>query len=519
MSKELIVNVTHDEISIALLEDKQLVELNKEKQDFRYSVGDIYLGRVKKILPGLNAAFVDIGHERGAFLHYQDLGRQFKTFDLYLNYLINRKGRAPFFQKFRGKPDIKKEGKITEVIKEGKNILVQIAKEPISNKGPRLSAEVFLPGRNMVVIPFSDKISVSKKIDSTEERNRLKQLIKSIKPNNYGVIVRTAATGKKVAVLDNELSQIVEKWESALMQLKQKEIKPPMLVQSELARTSTIIRDMLTGSFNNIYVDDTTVYQDIKEYITEIAPEKKKIIKHYTGKAPIFENFGINKQIKVLFGRLVPFQNGAYLIIEHTEALHSIDVNSGAKSVPKNDQETNALDVNLAAADEIARQLRLRDMGGIIVIDFIDMHNEENRKKVYNKMKECMSKDRTKHNIIPLTKIGLMQITRQRVRPEMNIKTVEKCPTCKGSGEIIPSILFIDEIEKELKQILDNHKTLKKVTLQVHPYIAAYLKKGFPSIRRKWKRQYKCNIKVIPVFSYHIFDHKFLDNNEQELVP
>jgi ribonuclease G len=514
VSKELIINVTHDEIKIALLEDKQLVELNKEKHHSKFSVGDIYLARVKKVLPGLNAAFIDVGHEKDAFLHYNDLGPQFKTFCKYLEYVLYKKGKKPSFQQFRGKPDINKRGKITSVLKEGQPILVQIVKEPISNKGPRLNSEIFIAGRNTVLIPFSDKISVSKRVGTDEEKNRLKQLIKSIKPNNYGIIVRTAAQEKKVAVLDSELKQLVEKWENALINLAGKE--PPKLVLGELARTSAIIRDMLTGSFNNIYINDATVYQEIKEYISEIAPDKKKIVKQYTHKSPIFDHFSINKQIKSLFGRIVPFKNGSYLIIEHTEALHSIDVNSGTRNIPEKDQETNAVEVNIAAAQEIARQLRLRDMGGIIVIDFIDMQSIEHKKLLYNKMREFMERDSTKHNIIPLTKIGLMQITRQRVRPEMNIKTVEKCPVCKGAGEIKPSILFTDELENEIKTYLEDNPEKKKITLKVHPFLYAYLTKGWNSIRKKWSRQYHCKIKPEAVSSFHFLEHKIVDDKNAD---
>lgn len=516
MSKELVTNVTHDEVTIALLEDKNLVELSQEKRSTKFSVGDIYLARVKKVVPNLNAAFVDVGHEKDAFLHYQDLGPQFRTFNKFLEYILQKKGKNPYFQKFRGKTDIDKDGKITNVLKQNQQILVQISKEPISNKGPRLSAEIFLPGRNLVLIPFADKISVSKKLDTEEERNRLRQLIKSIKPNNYGVIVRTAAQGKKVAELDNEITQLTQKWESALANIQH--VTPPHLVLGELQRTSAIIRDMLSGSFNNIYVDDETVYQQIKEYVDEIASDKKKLLKHYTGKTPIFDHFGINKQIKSLFGRTVSIKNGGYLIIEHTEALHVIDVNSGTKSTPQQDQETTALEVNLAAAEEIARQLRLRDMGGIIVVDFIDMQNAENKKQVLNKVKECMANDRTKHNILPLTKIGLMQITRQRVRPEMNIKTVEKCPTCRGGGEIKPSILFIDELEEEIKNIRNHNPSLKHIILYVHPFIEAYLKKGILSIRRKWRHKHKIRIKVRAVTAYHFLDHTITDKNGNKIT-
>ena len=514
-TKDLVINAASSEIAIALLENKQLVELNKEKSNLQFTVGDIYLGKVKKIMPGLNAVFVDIGYEKDAFLHYLDLGAQFKSLDKYTHLALQKKGRLPAFNKFRPEPEIDKDGKIADVLRPGKSIVVQIAKEPISTKGPRLGSEISLAGRNLVLMPFSDKVSISQKIESVEEKNRLKTLLQSIKPHNYGVIIRTVAEGKKVAVLDAELRSLANKWESAMNQLKGS--TPPKLIISELNRTSAILRDILNVSFNSIHVNDKSLQQEIKDYIVTIAPEKQKIVKYYEGEADIFDHFGINKQIKNLFGRTVSFKNGAYLIIEHTEALHVIDVNSGTRSKSGNDQETNALEVNLAAAEEIARQLRLRDMGGIIVVDFIDMQTPENKQMLFEKMKEVMSADRTKHNILPLTRFGLMQITRQRVRPEMNIETIEKCPSCKGTGEISPTILFTDELENTIRFAIREYK-LSKITAKVHPYVAAYLEKGFRSIRKQWSSKYKCTIKVMEVPSYNLLEFHLFDKFGDEII-
>ena len=514
MNTELIIDVRSSEVAIALLEDKQLVELNKEKSNIQFSVGDIYLGKVKKIMPGLNAAFIDVGYEKDAFLHYLDLGPQFRSFNKFLQVAQTKKGKTVPLPKFKLEPEIDKDGKISNVLTSGQTVLVQIAKEPISTKGPRLSAEISIAGRNIVLLPFSDKVSISQKITSTEERKRLKRLLESIIPKNFGVIVRTAAEGKKVAILDAELRSLIKKWEMAYEKLKNSQ--PPSLIVSELKRTSAIIRDMLNVSFNSIYVNDDSIYNDIKEYISTIAPEKEKIVKLYSGKVPIFENFGIEKQIKGLFGKTVSFKSGAYLIIEHTEALHVIDVNSGNRSKAGNDQETNALEVNLAAAEEVTRQLRLRDMGGIIVVDFIDMHLNDNRQMLFDRMKELMSKDRTKHNILPLSKFGLMQITRQRVRPEMHIETLEKCPTCKGSGEIKPAILLDEEIENRLAFIV-NDKDVKKLILKTHPFVAAYLTKGIFSKRYKWSKRYKCSLRVVPISSFSFLEYHFLDQNENKI--
>jgi len=514
VSNELIIDVTPKEIVIALLENKELVELSKEANNTKFNVGDIYLGKVKKIMPGLNAAFIEVGYERDAFLHYHDLGPQFQTQQEYLTLSINHKNNLTPISKIEMKNDIDKDGKITDVIAAGQNILVQIAKEPISTKGPRLSSEISIPGRNLVLMPFSDKISVSQKIKSTEERKRLKRLIESIKPSNYGVIVRTVAKNKRVAELDSELRGLLDKWEFALKQLR--EAQAPRLVHGELDRTNAILRDALNASYSNVYINDDAVYNDIRSYIEKIAPEKQQIVKHYTGRVPIFEKFGINKQIKQLFGKTVSIKSGVYLIIEHTEALHAIDVNSGNRSKKSLDQETNALEVNLIAAAEIARQLRLRDMGGIIVVDFIDMQQQENKLKVFEQMKASMSADRTKHNILPLSKFGLMQITRQRVRPEMNIATKENCPVCAGTGEIRPSILLEDDIEARIKKIFSSTE-FKTVTILTHPYIAAYLTKGFFSISRKWSLKYKRLIKVKAESTFAFLEFIICDNKGEQI--
>jgi ribonuclease G len=514
VSKELVIDVTASEIAIALLDKKQLVELNKQRSNVQFTVGNIYLGKVKKIMPGLNAAFVDVGYEKDAFLHYLDLGPQFQTLNKFISQIQAKKGKNQILQRFKSENDIDKDGKIGNVLSSGQNVLVQIAKEPISTKGPRLSSEISIAGRNLVLMPFSDKVSVSQKIESAEERNRLKRLLQSIKPRNYGLIVRTVAEGKRVAELDSELKMLVKKWESVYDKVRG--ATAPKLVLQELDRTSTILRDLLNVSFNSIYVNDEILVREIKEYISTIAPEKQKIVKHYSGAAPIFDHFGVEKQIKSLFGKTVSCRNGAYLIIEHTEALHVIDVNSGNRSKTGDNQESNALAVNLIAAEEIARQLRLRDMGGIIVVDFIDMHSQENKQMLFDKMKEFMSEDRTKHNILPLSKFGLMQLTRQRVRPEMNIKTMEKCPTCHGTGEINPSILFTDEIEDRLQTIIQENK-IKNLILKVHPYTDAYLNKGLISIKMKWSYKYGCKIKLIPMISYHYMEYRFFNSQDDEL--
>ena len=514
-SNELIIDVTPSEIVIACIKDKQLVELSKERSNLQFSVGDIYLGKVKKIIPGLNAAFVDVGHDKDAFLHYLDLGPQVHTLQKYLDTALQRKGKAPSMQRFKNETDIDKKGKIEETLKNGQLILVQIAKEPISTKGPRLSSELSIAGRNTVLLPFSDKVSVSQKISSSDERKRLRTLMHSIKPKNYGVIVRTVAEGKSAETLEEELKDLLKKWETAFDGLR--DARPPQLFLGEINRTSTILRDLLNESFSHIYVNDERYFMQIKEYLASIAPETEKILKLVRGNVPIFDRFGINKQIKALFGRTVSIGNGAYLVIEHTEALHVIDVNSGNRAKLGPDQETNALEVNLLAAQHIALQLRLRDMGGIIVVDFIDMYTSEHRLKLLEKMREAMANDRARHNILPISKFGLMQITRQRVRPELSEHVVEKCPVCKGSGEITPSILFDDELFNNLSFLVE-HEKLKRIVLRVHPYIAVYLKKGLFSLRWKWSRKLGCSIKIIPDSSFSFLEAKFFNKYGEEII-
>ena len=516
MSNELVIDASPQEISIALLENKKLIGLNKEKTDIQFSVGDIYLGKVKKIMPGLNAAFVDVGYEKDAFLHYLDLGPQFSSLNKYMNLAISRKGKLLPFSKFRKDPDISKDGKINQILTSGQTVLIQISKEPISTKGPRLGSEISIPGRNIVLIPFSEKISISSKISSQEEKDRLRNLLTSIKPRNYGVIIRTAAEGKKVAELDSEMRMLVNKWESSFEKIKGG--KTPRLVLGELNRANAMLRDVLNVQFDGITVNEPTAFHEIKQFIEEIAPEKAKIVNLYKDETPIFEKFGIEKQIKSLFGKTVSFKSGAYLIIEHTEALHVIDVNSGNRSKSGADQESNALDVNLAAADEIARQLRLRDMGGIIVVDFIDLHSNENKQLLYDRMKDGMSKDRTKNHILPLSKFGLMQITRQRVRPEMHIETTEACPTCHGSGEVESTLLHTEVIRQQLINVMEKYK-VKQISLRVHPFLEAFINKGlFKSLKKEWSKELGVKLIINSASSVNLLDFKIFDKNGDELI-
>lgn len=520
MTSEVVIDVREKEISIALLEDKNLVEYQNEPRQASFSVGNIYAAKVKKLMPGLNACFVDVGYERDAFLHYLDLGSQFNSYAKYLKQVNSDRKRLYPFSKAQRLPDLKKDGSVQQVLSVGQEVLVQIVKEPISTKGPRLTGELSFAGRFIVLIPFGDKVSVSSKIKSGEERARLKQLIYSIKPKNCGVIVRTVAEGKRVAELDTEMKVLTKRWEDAILKT-QKQQKRPQLVFEETGRAIAMLRDLFNPSFENIYVNNEEVYNEVKHYLTLIAPEKASIVKHYTGKVPIFDNFNVTKQIKSSFGKTINYKHGAYLIIEHTEALHVVDVNSGNRTRSENGQEANALDVNLGAADELARQLRLRDMGGIIVVDFIDMNLAEDRQMLYERMCKNMQKDRARHNILPLSKFGLMQITRQRVRPAMDVNVEETCPTCNGTGKIRSSILFTDQLERKIDSLV-NKIGITKFYLHIHPYVAAYINKGFISLRRKWQLKYGFGVHIIPsqklaFLQYEFYDMKgeFIDMKEE----
>ncbi|MDE6083325.1 MAG: Rne/Rng family ribonuclease [Muribaculaceae bacterium] len=514
MKSELIVDVQQKEISIALLEDSRLVSLQKESRNIAYAVGDLYLAKVKKLMPGLNAAFVDVGYEKDAFLHYLDLGAHFNTYNAFLQEAFDDPKNVPNISKLKAEPDIQKTGTITDLLQPGKKLLVQIAKEPISSKGPRLTTEISFTGRFMVLIPFSDKISISQKIKSTEEKIRLRQLIGSIKPKGFGVIVRTSAENKRVAELNNEMRTLVRCWEDSIAKMQRSE--PPTLIYEEDSRAVSVIRDIFSPNFENIYVNEADTFSQIRNYVELISPEKKDIVQLYAKDIPIFDHFNVTRQIKSSFGKTVSFKSGAYIIIEHTEALHVIDVNSGNRSKASNDQETNALEVNMRAADEIARQLRLRDMGGIIVIDFIDMNKAEHRQTLLEHMKEVMANDRARHNILPLSKFGLMQITRQRVRPALDITTSESCPSCYGKGEVQPSLLFTDKLEEKLEYLV-HHLKVKKFTMYIHPFVDAYIKKGMFSLYGKWRRRYGRSMKIVPDESLAYLQYRVVDENNKEI--
>lgn len=513
MKLEIVVDSRANDIWIALLKDGKLIELHEDRGGADFAVGDIYLGKVRRVVPSLNAAFVDVGYEKDAFLHYLDLGPQYKSFARFCKNTLRGKQSVSELRYFKLENDIEKNGKISDVLSSSQSILVQVAKEPISTKGPRLCSEVTIAGRYLVLVPFSDKVSVSQKIKENEEKKRLKEVMSRIKPKNFGVIIRTVAEKKSTEDLEQDLKQLLEKWNEMFSSIKG--TRGPKKLLGELNRTSSMLRDLLNKDFSNIHVNNDILYDEIREYVSSIAPGKEKIVKHYSGKLDVFERFGISKQIKTLFGKKVPLPSGGYLIIEHTEAMHVIDVNSGNRK-GADGQESNALATNIEAAEEIARVLQLRDMGGIICVDFIDMHEKANNRALFDKMKVFMKPDRAKHNIVPPSRFGVVEITRQRVRPETEIKTGETCPTCNGTGEIQASILFAEEIESNIEYVLQQNPK-KSIELSLHPYLEAFFTKGLMSKQMRWFLKHKRWVSINGLSSYRFLEYNITDKNKKKV--
>lgn len=513
LEKDLIVEVGNEEVRLALMENHRLIEYSREScLDHSYSVGDVFLGKVKKILPALNAAFVDIGDSKEAFIHYLDLGLYFGAFDNFVKKSNPNVELSSLYAHTSIGPALEKEGKIGNVLEPGQMIICQIVKEPISTKGSRLTAEISLAGRNIVLLPFAQKVSVSQKIESKEEKKRLETLVRSILPRNYGAIIRTAAEGKNASVLVAEAKSLIDKWESSWKSIaKEKKIQ---LLFTEYSKTTTVLRDLLNESFTSVWVNDEKICEETRQYISLISPAQEKIVKLYEGKEPIFDHFEVTRQIKSSFGKIVPMKQGAYLVIETTEALNVIDVNSGIRA-KTHDQEENAFEVNKIAAEEIARQLRLRDMGGIVIVDFIDMDKQEHRNELHKYMQDLMEQDRAKHNVLPLTKFGLMQITRQRIRPVTQIDTAEQCPLCHGTGKIESTAVIDEKIEERLSELAE--KNYRKLILRVSPILGAYLSRGFNSYIAKWKRKYKCSIKLEELVDFSILQYEFFTEKGEVL--
>ena len=513
--KDLIVDVTSTEVHIALMENHRLIEYNTESSTGnKFTVGDVHLGKVKKILPNLNAAFVDIGDKKEAFIHYLDLGLYFSAFDRFVKESNQNTNLQDLYSRIELGEPLPKEGRIETILKPGQMIVAQIVKEPISTKGSRLTAEISLAGRNIVLLPFAEKVSISSKIASKEEKRRLETLVRSILPKNYGAIIRTAAEGKNAATLVGETKALIEKWESSWKKIARN--KTVQLLFTEYSKTTTVLRDLLNDSFSNIWINDEKVCDEARKYIALIAPEQEKIVHLYEGKQPIYDHFEVTRQIKSSFGKVVPMRQGAYLVIETTEALNVIDVNSGIRT-KTSDQEENSFEVNKIAAEEIARQLRLRDMGGIVIVDFIDMESNDHKNALFKYMQELMEDDRAKHNVLPLTKFGLMQITRQRIRPVTEINTMEQCPVCHGTGKIHSSVVIDEEIERKIAYYVIE-KGYKTLTLKTSPILGAYLKRGlFNSFLSKWKKHYKVKLDLEEVTDFTVLQHELFNEKKEKL--
>lgn len=478
-------------------------------------MGDFYLGKVKKISPTLNAAFVDIGAEKDAFLTYFDLGPNVLSLKKYTHLVLNGNLHAAELEDFKLEPQTVKTGKISQVFKSGERVLVQVVKEPIASKGPKVSCDISLAGRYFVLVPFANNISISKKIGSPAEKKRLRDLATSLKPANFGVIIRTVSEGVDIEELDKDLRGLVRKWDELKSRLHGAKVTD--LILGEGNRLQTLLRDMLNDSFTQIAVNDQGLFNELKGYLQRISPQSEKILKLHQGKLPIFDHYGVSRAIKSSFGKSVTFSGGAYLVIDHTEALHVIDVNSGNTSFDPQNRDENVLKVNLEAVDEIARQIRLRDMGGIIVIDFIDMRDPKRRNELYKSLKEAMKTDRAKHTILPMSKFGLVQITRERVRPAMEISTTEVCPTCNGSGRMESSVQLVDRLENTATYLWENlnHKHLK---LKAHPLVVNYVKHGFPSLRLKWWFRHRRWLRLESAPNYGLARLEFFDEAGHPIV-
>ena len=505
MIKELVIHANSKGVEIALLENKKLVEYHLDSYDKEgFAAGDIYLGRVKKLNPGLNAAFVDIGHDKDAFIHYSDLSPYIRSVRKFSSDAF-RGEQSHLLDNFETEPNIPKDGQMLDVFEKGDILIFQISKEAISTKGPRLTCEISIPGRYVVLVPFTDSIGISKKIAQPEERERLLKLMKSIKPKNFGFVVRTNAAGVGNEELEFDIQNLLGKWK--LMTQNAKYQNPPKLLLKEMNKTFSIVRDLMNESFSKVITDDAILYGDLKAYIKEYAPEHASVLSKHDDATPLFEKYDVSRQVKSAFGKTVTLKSGAYLIIEHTEALHVIDVNSGPKVKKGIEQDTHAFEINVEAAQEIARQLRLRNIGGMIVIDFIDMKSGEYKHKLYEAMLEAMRSDKSKHVILPVSKFGLMEITRQRMKEQISIDTRE--PLLNGTKyKIDQPLQIVDNIQNDLMHLKSHEQ--KNFLLYVHPFVYAFLKKDTFSFRMRWYSKIGKIVRLVQDSSMHLGEYKLM---------
>lgn len=513
MAHRLIINTTSEEQRIALLEYDKIVEYHKAKKNHTYNVGDVYLGTVKRILENLNAVFVGLGHEKDGFLHYLDLGENFQTSQKFVRKVRLQKNAKHDLTKIPLEKTLTKEGNISQVLKKNEKILVQITKEAISTKGLRLSSSITIPGRYLILIPFGNDVNVSQKITNRSERDRIKKLILAIKPKNFAVIARTNAQSKEAAVLDQDLKDLYKKWLQGVKVLANAKAKEKII--KEVSRISSILRDLLSESFDQIIVDDEKTYEQVKEEVSRIYPGKEKIVHLYKGKTNLFEHLDLERKIQSAFSQIVNLENGAYLKVEQTEAMVTIDINSGSYTNTKSNQDDN-FQINLVAIRKIFPLLRLLNIGGMIIVDCISMKDSKNQDILYQEAKRLAREDTAKIKVLPLTEFGLMQITRERTRPIAHLVSQEICPTCRGSKTIQNSLVISLQIEKMLHFLIKKQKQ-RKITLVLHPYLHAYFTKGMLSKQWHWYLRYFQWIKLVPNQTIPITTYQFL-NEKKKLI-
>ncbi len=516
MKKDIIINSTANEHRIAILEDGKLAELFVETPGKARNVGDIYLGRIAKVMPGIRAAFVNIGMEQDAFLHFSDVG-SIEEFNVLFDDEDDEKdddapttgeagkevvagggdgapasGEIAVMSDRRREPSGRRQppGYQDVNLQKGQSILVQITKEPVGKKGVRVRSAISLPGRFLVLIPFDGKVGASKKLNNFKEKRRLRRAVRSMLPKGFGAIIRTVADGKSEEMLKQDLDELIKTWQGIEKAVKSE--NPPALIYKDMNTTSSVIRDLFQDTVEHVVVDDKKLYKETRAYVQWMSPDMLGRVEYYREKEPIFDKYGIEKDIQTLFSKKIWLKSGGYLFIEKTEAMTVIDVNSGRYAATK-EQELNSLRTNLESAREVCRQLRLRDIGGLIVVDFIDLEDEKNRKKIYDEMKKELRKDRAKMTVLPMTEFGLMQITRQRIRQSVQMSFSESCPMCGGTGLVQSKTSTVNQIERWIKRF-KSEKREYRLELRVNPTIAEYLTHG--TISRITKMQFKFFVKL-----------------------
>ncbi len=506
MEKEIIINVSLGETRIAILEDQKLVELYFERPESERMVGDIYYARVAKVVKGMQAAFIDIGQQQDAFLHFSDVVDNLKDFDtLFTN---NKQAKNESTSRKR-----RRNGNGNDVpLRPGQQILVQVTKEPIAHKGARITTNITLPGRFVVFVPFSNVIGISRKISHRRERKRLKDIGRKVCPPGFGMVIRTVSEGKDEEAIQADYKTLMQQWEKMASEIKKNE--PPCLVFKDMGILSSVIRDLFTSDISRLAVDSRKLYRQIIRYLQDVSPGLVSRVELYRKKEPIFDQFGIESEISKSLARKFWLKSGGYIFFDHTEALTAIDVNSG-RFIGKKDHDANSLRINLEAAREIARQLRLRDIGGIIIIDFIDMVEEKNRKRLQDEFAKELRQDRAQVSLAPISIFGIIEMTRERIRPNLLHSISEACPACLGTGRIVSKSTVVARIERWIKRYR-SEKGDRALQLVVHPELAKYLTFGFNSHLRKISWKYWTRIKVITEDTMSMDEFRVLDRNGSE---